>query len=229
MNQNESTTFSMRSYSGGVSLLNCNTTDSKTTIELIAGQVKIDQSCTDGYIDIRGIGYLTDKSNGSTINTNGFMDSKILSGLVTDAVWDEPILDHQITGSTGHALYNVSAGADPYLIANSVWNYDITTTGFTENSAGYMLRTIFDVQSGDTIDIEELKQDVKRILGLTQENIRITDHIYDDKLNVLQSAKIKIFNDSNDCENNTNPLAEYSMSALYDAVGRLTNYKVIKI
>ena len=139
--------------------------------------------------------------------------------LIADAVWDATLSDHLQFGSAGDALNNVSAGASPQLIAEAVWNQQLS--GFTTHgSAGYSLGLLVDADSGVTSDI-------KRILGLTQENFLIKDHIYDTE-DLLESATIRIFNNSTDTTNDTNPLAEYSMTALYDSGGRLTNYKVIK-
>lgn len=67
------TNLSLRSYSGGVTLLNCNNTGDTATIELIAGRVVLQPTCTSGYVEIRGVGYLTNNSSGSTIKTNGFV------------------------------------------------------------------------------------------------------------------------------------------------------------
>jgi hypothetical protein len=41
---------------------------------------------------------------------------------VADAVWDEALSEHTLSGSAGNALGNVSAGADPATIADAVWD-----------------------------------------------------------------------------------------------------------
>lgn len=192
-----------------------------TSINMLSGVINIDNSCSNGTMIINGTCDVIDNSNsGCTVINNTLSVNRI-----SDGVWDESIMEHQITGSTGYDLHNISAGASPIAIAQEVWNTQLS--GFTQNSAGYMLSSVFNATSGNTTDITELKQDVKRILGLTQENFLIKDHVYDNQ-NQLESATIKIFNNSTDCNNDVNSLAEYSMTALYDSNGRLINYKVTK-
>jgi hypothetical protein len=41
---------------------------------------------------------------------------------IADGVWDEPVGDHQAAGSTGKALTDASATADPGAIADAVWD-----------------------------------------------------------------------------------------------------------
>lgn len=190
-------------------------------IDINNGQLLVDNTCTNGTIYINGIGNLIDNSNSGCTVINKLLNND----QITDHVWDEQISEHQLTGSTGYALNNISSGADPIAIANQVWNTQLST-GYTINSAGYMMSIIFENNTGQT-NLSEISQNIKRILGLTQENIIIKDHIYDSS-DLLQSATIRIFNNSTDVNNDINPLAEYTMSALYDSKGRLTNYKVIK-
>ena len=74
MNPINETEVSIRSYSGGINVSNCNQTGDTATIELIAGKITFDTTCTDGTLDVRGVGYLVDNSNGTTIITDGFVD-----------------------------------------------------------------------------------------------------------------------------------------------------------
>ncbi len=207
-----------------------------TTIDLVGGILQVDSGCTNGTIYISGIAEVIDNSSsGCTVINNALSNKESAS-----AVWDEQITDHTQVGSTGDALYNVSAGATPEVIAEAVWNQQMS--GFTTpGSAGQSLTYLVDVIdglatlsgiseeiSGLTSKLDLVSADVKRILGLTQENFLIKDHVYDTN-DLLQSATIKIFNNASDTSSDTNPLAEYTMSALYDSSGKLTNYKVIKL
>lgn len=74
----------------------------------------------------------------------------------------------------------------------------------------------------------ELKAEIKRTLGLVQENYRIFNPSYDKNNNMLNGI-IKIYPTANDCENNTNEIAEYQITATYDVKNRMTGYKVIKL
>lgn len=123
--------------------------------------------------------------------------------------------------------------AVPYLNINSTIlskNSDIpgiepignTLTGITESLTG-ITNTLIDIS--DSIDY--LIFDVKHILGLVQQNYRLSGHVYDSE-NRLTSVTIKIFNSKNDCDNNINSFANYTMSAAYDSNGLLIDYKVVK-
>jgi len=78
-----------------------------------------------------------------------------------------------------------------------------------------------------SIEIANLEVLVKRILGLTQENFRISDAVYDSN-HLLTSATIKIYSSSSDCENDINALETYSMTTVYNSEGEMTSYKVVK-
>lgn len=82
------------------------------------------------------------------------------------------------------------------------------------------------------IDANETKIDtittaVTRILGLVQENFRLKDQVYDSNGN-LTSATIRIYGSAADCNNDENAIAEYTLTATYNAVGECTSYKVVK-
>ena len=68
---------------------------------------------------------------------------------------------------------------------------------------------------------------IKFILGLSQENYKLFDIVYSGDL--ITSTTIKTYPTSDDCENNTNPLATYSVVATYDVDGKLLTYKVKKV
>jgi len=67
---------------------------------------------------------------------------------------------------------------------------------------------------------------IKFILGLSQENYKLFDIVYSGDL--ITSTTIKTYPSAIDCENNTNPLAIYSVVATYDVDGKLLTYQVIK-
>lgn len=74
-------------------------------------------------------------------------------------------------------------------------------------------------------DIEIL---VRRILGLTQENFRTFNSSYDANSN-LTGATIRIYANSSDCDSDVNHIAEYTMTATYDGLQRMSSYKVTKV
>jgi len=69
---------------------------------------------------------------------------------------------------------------------------------------------------------------LRRILGLSQENYRVINPVYDGN-NSLINGKIRIFPTATDCNNNTNHIAEYQITATYDSQNRMSGYKVIKL
>jgi len=82
----------------------------------------------------------------------------------------------------------------------------------------------------ETVIIEDIShQDiyaiVKKILGLTQENFRLNDLIYDAN-GCLTSGKIAIYNSASDVDTETNPIATYTITGTYNAQTQLTDYKV---
>ena len=60
-----------RSYAGGIEIRNYSGADNAMTIDLQSGHVKLDASCTDGTIVVRGDGHITDNSNGTTVVRKG--------------------------------------------------------------------------------------------------------------------------------------------------------------
>jgi hypothetical protein len=80
---------------------------------------------------------------------------------------------------------------------------------------------------------EEAESDavLHRILGLSQENYRIFNPAYIKKngQQCMTSATIKTYSTALDCTNDTNKLAEYQITATFDAEARMSSYKVIKV
>ena len=67
-----------------------------------------------------------------------------------------------------------------------------------------------------------------RILGLFQENSRILDYVYDDYKNLI-SAKIRIYANATDCNNNQNHIVEYLMTSTFLDGKIITSNKVVKL
>ena len=80
---------------------------------------------------------------------------------------------------------------------------------------------------GISLDLSNLDIEIKRILGLTQENFRITSTTYN-AAGLLTSATTKIYPTKADCDADTNPIATYLLTAVYDAENNCTSYKMTK-
>lgn len=63
-------------FSGYVEIRNFNNAGKSITIDLIAGDVTIDSSCTAGTIVIHGTGIVNDQSNGSLVNVDGLIEGR---------------------------------------------------------------------------------------------------------------------------------------------------------
>lgn len=86
-----------------------------------------------------------------------------------------------------------------------------------------------DIINNNLIDHRLKTEDkIKYILGLSQQNFRVKDQIYNEN-NLLTYSKIRIYNNNIDAENDNNFLKEYEMSSEYDNNGKLINYIVKEI
>lgn len=136
---------------------------------------------------------------------------------------DNSLLD---SGSLTHTSDGVYQGS--YLF-NAIGQYRvlyITPTQYTDD-----IETVL-VEPVSNSDIYDL---VKRVLGLSQENYRLTEQVYDAN-GCLTSAKIAIYSSASDTQDQINPIAEYQVSATYDVVvidgnnvSQLIDYKVTEI
>ena len=114
----------------------------------------------------------------------------------------------------------------PYLNINSTIlskNSDIPGIDPISNTLTGITDSLVNIDNS----IIDLSLDVKHILGLVQQNYRLSDYAYDSG-NRLTSVKIKIFNNKADCDNNVGDFANYTMTATYDVNGLLSDYKVVK-
>lgn len=70
----------VRNYSGGIRFQNCATND-VISIDLVSGQVVLDNTLTAGDFTIRGVGKLTDNSNGALVNDGGLIRGTEITGI----------------------------------------------------------------------------------------------------------------------------------------------------
>jgi len=103
-----------------------------------------------------------------------------------------------------------------------IYEVNNSLTGITLTLSG-MNNTINEIDT----NVVDLSLDVKHILGLVQSNFRLSDHVYDSG-NRLTSVLIKIYYNKDDCNNDVNAFATYTMNSTYDVDGLLVDYKVVK-
>jgi len=73
--------------------------------------------------------------------------------------------------------------------------------------------------------LDAVGADVTRILGLSQDNVRITGQTYDLNNNLTGSV-ITIYPTAADVVNQTNAVGAYSLTAAYDSQNRLIDYRI---
>lgn len=59
--------LSIRNYSGGMTIKDCNTAGDTTTVEIAVGSLTFDNSCTDGEMVARGVCNFVDETTGATV------------------------------------------------------------------------------------------------------------------------------------------------------------------
>jgi hypothetical protein len=69
MNPGNDTILNGRALSSGILVTNCDTENSVATFEFIAGRIKIDSSCTGGYISVRDSLDIVNNTGGAVIDT----------------------------------------------------------------------------------------------------------------------------------------------------------------
>lgn len=80
-NFTSSDTLIIRNFSGTLKLTNLTVT-AEVSIDMVAGHIEIDSTCTAGTITIRGLSDLTDNSAGSTVNTDALINVPELNARV---------------------------------------------------------------------------------------------------------------------------------------------------
>lgn len=80
--------------------------------------------------------------------------------------------------------------------------------------------------SGEISSISTETDKIQYILGLSQENFRIYNQVYDSGGN-MTGASVSIYPTATDADNDTNPIATYTIAATFSGV-ECTEYKVTK-
>jgi hypothetical protein len=126
LNLHEFTTLDV--YDADVRLTNCSgdwaiankdVVGNPVHVNLTSGRVRVDSTCTAGEIIISGADEVIDNSSaGCTVTV---LSSEVNVAAIVDGVWDEPMSDHLLAGSTGEKQ-NTGGAGDPEAIADAVWD-----------------------------------------------------------------------------------------------------------
>ena len=163
--------------------------------------------------DIKGTGFDTSTDSLKQIRDNSGADLTP----VTDSLDD-------IKGAT----FNTSTDSLEE-IRNNLSNVDLSpVTASLDDIKG----SAFDVNENSLAalsgDVSGLQMSMARVLGLSQENVRITGQTYDSSNNLIEST-ITLYPTAADVTAETNPIAAYQLSASYDTQGRLVDYSIKKV
>ncbi len=181
MTAGESTTLSLRKYSGGIQILNCDTVGSIATLEVLTGKIHLDPTCTDGYISARGgSGVLLDVVGGGNIEDLGtYVDTTALH-IGTTATFDpNTIVSASLFGVQEQTLYDIDntvEGIETILLS------PVTASLVADQSSS--LHNIENYTYSSSVDIVNLL-DMN-----TSQSLQLDE--MDDQLDVLESVLIDI-------------------------------------
>jgi len=125
----------IRDYNGGIEIIN-KTGPESINLDVNSGQIILDSTVSNGNIIIRGIGSLTDNSTGTAVIDSDNLMSK---ATVSQAVWDEPIADHLVPGSSG-----LSLGIDQFAGYVTISTSGVSGTEFPIGTEGAPVDNIAD-------------------------------------------------------------------------------------
>jgi len=118
-------------------------------------------------------------------------------------------------------------------IGNGVYQKSVVFNNLGQHRVIYTTPTNYTDEIESIMVIEEKAKEgtLLRVLGLSQENYRLFDTVYVTigVRQCLTSGKIRIYQNADDCNNDINPIAEYQITASYNANGLMTSYKVVKL
>lgn len=119
----EDTPLAIRNYNGGIKLIQ-KTGSGAVSIDLGSGQVILDSSCIAGQVVVRGDGKVVDEVGtelfSGTINGSLNLINETTSGhlspqVISNAVWDAPIVDHTQSGSFGRFIQKILLTVPKFL------------------------------------------------------------------------------------------------------------------
>lgn len=123
--------------------------------------------------------------------------------------------------------YSIRADGGVGLTLNDRYAFGTNEVGQVTEDLTDIKGTGFVKDTDSLVDIRPETDKIVYVLGLVQENFRLKDQVYNAEGNLL-SATIRIYGSAADCEADISAIAEYKMTATYDASGNCTSYKVKK-
>lgn len=176
--------------------------------------------------DIKGAGFLTAEHSlvviKNSITAGGVDLSPVLDALdeIKGATFDE---NTDALDTLRAAVDDVSGSIDFSTIEAAL--DEIKGAGFDEGTDS--LEVLAAVLESLNTEMDEVKSMVARTLGLSQENVRITDQNYDLNNNLVGST-ITLYENAADVEAEVNPIATYILTASYNSDNRLVDYRIVR-
>lgn len=160
------------------------------------------------------------------------IDEIIYKELIADAVWDEEMSSHTVSGTVGKVIYDVDSKLPAGDIAES-GEYTTILSGIeadvTDIHNKLPAGTIASEGEYDS-DLSEIKTKLERVLGLSQENYALdnTSYITYNSVKLLTAGRLRIYSDSGSVGTDSDVVATYNVVSDWTN-DELNSYKVTKI
>ena len=145
--------------------------------------------------------------------------------LIADKVWDEDTASHVSSGSFGALVQDTNTKVTTLSASNSEISTKIDSLSASNQTNFDNLDTKIDALSASIYDVS---QDIKRLLGLTHENIFIDNPVYDSDCN-LTSARVRIYSDPASVGTANDVIGTYNISAPSTAPGQFTTWSQVRV
>ena len=100
----------IRNYNGLLKIKNLTGQNNHVSIDLNSGVIELDSTCTDGIIEIRGIGDIIDGSNGSTVIIENLVNNDHIAKAIMESVVEGTITFEQFIRIMGSVLAGKTTG-----------------------------------------------------------------------------------------------------------------------
>jgi hypothetical protein len=183
----------------------------------VTGSQSVDLTpVTNDLADIKGSGFSTSTDSLEEVRSKLDTAESNIKGDISAVQSDVSDVQGDTFAKSTDALDAVRSKLDTTESNLSSDMTDIKGSGFS--SGTHSLKKQAD-------DLSDVRTKTEKILGLSDENLKISNYSYDNNNNVTQ-ADIDIYQSKSDLENDVNPINSYTMNATYDNDGNLAEYSI---
>jgi len=115
INVNTCIALGIWNYQGAMHLAHIETPGTVVSFMVAQGRLFVDETDTEGNIIIKGMGDLFGTTGGTVLDTEGM----ITKSMISQAVWDEPLVNHVLLGTTGKSLANTAFESYVHIDTNN--------------------------------------------------------------------------------------------------------------